>query len=227
VEGKGMKTLLGCKQVFIFDVESIGIHGPAWAWASGVFDIRTGNPVQEDHAFIDIHSWGGVMEDAKGRPWWTGREWNADPEDLKWVLDNCPRLTGEHSCVSDRRELMDRFRTVYERAAAANLPIAAETPWPVEANFLSQFISHRGAKAKWAGPYPLWDITTMTDAAGMDAMKIFHRMANERPEHDPRADIRLSARLLSLAYNQLRYAHDAAFEKAVSYGTSTILNGGQ
>ncbi len=80
--------------------------------------------------------------------------------------------------------------------------MAVECGWPVEARFLAACIDEDPDRAS-DGPYPLLEISTMMQAAGMDPMATYKRKPEELPAHDPRGDARLSARLLRIARNNL------------------------
>lgn len=81
--------------------------------------------------------------------------------------------------------------------------LAAECAWPVEGRFLNECIDTLPTDRKWAGPYPLLEISSIMIAGGMDPMANHPRLDDEQPAHNPLADARQSARLLMLAIQNL------------------------
>ena len=76
--------------------------------------------------------------------------------------------------------------------------MAAECLWPVEARFIRDCITDDAQRLPEA-PYPFHEIASIMLAAGMDPMASYPRTPSEMPPHNPLADARLSARLLSEA----------------------------
>ena len=173
---------------FIFDVESIGLHGEGFAVACGIYQ----NGKELEHSMFACPS-----DTAKGRS-----------IDRAWVLDHVRISDGDINC-KDPFEVRDRFWNYWLYAKSnvnyQNLLMAAECVWPVETNFLSQcFSDGLVAKRLIASPYPLIDICNWMAAAGIDPMKTYNRLENELPVHHPLGDIRQSARLFQTALDRLR-----------------------
>lgn len=168
------------KTFFIFDVESVGLHGEAFAVAGGVY--RNGETLSE---FFFACS----PEDALG-----------EESDRAWVRENIPPLFQNRSCPASVR---DSFWREWEAAKTVypGILMAGECVWPVETNFLSACAAVAGCK--WGGPYPLHEIASVLLAAGMDPLKTYERLPDELPRHHPLADARLSARLLFSALHGL------------------------
>jgi hypothetical protein len=76
---------------------------------------------------------------------------------------------------------------------------AADCAWPVEARFLARCVNDKPREREWQGPYPLMEIASYLEAAGMDPMKEYDRLPSELPKHNPLCDARQSARMLSMA----------------------------
>ena len=160
---------------FVFDVESVGLHGDAFAF-------------------------GWVVVDASGREKESGYE-SCDPDmcsagargDREWVAANVPQLI-----VSTQSPQGVRAAFWYEwRRARARWPgiaMAADCPWPVEARFLLDGIRDEITRAAFA-PYPLYDVAMFL----ADPTATYERMPEEMPPHHPLADARQSARLLTQA----------------------------
>lgn len=160
---------------FVFDVESIGLHGEGFAVGGG--------------AYVN-----GVAQ-------WEFRlscptdECAGSGEDLQWVKDNIPAIEETHR---SSRVMRDEFWKHWMVAFGSGAKMAVECGWPVEANFLRACIADDPTR-KWNGPYPLHEIASYLSAAGMDPMAKYDRTPMELPVHDPLADARQSARLLSEA----------------------------
>lgn len=167
---------------FVFDVESVGLHGEGFAVAGG---ISIGGVLQEEFCYSC------PPEEATG-----------NSEDLDWVKDNVPVLDITHRTPKLLRAAFWRRYT----AAKENHPgliMAAECGWPVEAGFLARCIYDEMPARKWEGPYPFHEIATYMLAAGMDPMATYNRTPSELPKHHPLADARQSARLLHEAMTRL------------------------
>lgn len=180
---------------FIFDVESIGLHGEGFAVGGGIY---IGGVAQ--HEFHYACS----PEIARGT--FTNRN---------WVRDNVPPHAG--GSKSDPLYVRQAFWQEWEEAKQAypGIHMAAECGWPVEANFLSLCIRDGNPvlflndpcetwPREFQGPYPLHEIASFMLAAGMDPMATYDRLPCELPKHDPLADTRQSARLLFEALQRLQ-----------------------
>lgn len=164
------------KSYFIFDVESIGLHGEGFAVAGGVY-LENGATQWEFRAACP-------PEAAQG-----------SDADRQWVSENVPRM--EYFYNTPRR-VRDAFWKGWIKARASGAEMAAECLWPVEAGFVRACIADDPART-WEGPYPFHEIASFMAAAGMDPMGEYERTASEMPKHEPLADARQSARLLSEA----------------------------
>ncbi len=79
--------------------------------------------------------------------------------------------------------------------------MAAECLWPVEARFIHDCITDDAQRLS-AAPYPFHEIASVMLASGMDPMATYNRTPSEMPRHNPLADARQSARLLSEALSR-------------------------
>lgn len=167
---------------FIFDVESVGLHGDAFAVAGGVY--INGRAESEFLFTCPLLECSGTEE---------SRE---------WVLDNVPPMEATHLSP---RGIRDAFWKEWEKANETYIEIhaAGECLWPVKASFMQACINDDHANRCWKGPYPFHEIASFMAAAGMDPLATYKRMESEKPAHNPLADVRLSARLLSTAINEL------------------------
>lgn len=172
----------------VLDVESIGLHGEGYAWACVVIN-GGGERVSSFHRFVDPHAARGSL---------SGRQWvseHADPEKSGWSP------TSELSSPYALRDSFWAFWKAWERNGAV---LAADCPWPVETNFLSECVADRPDDRSLGGPYPLIDIASVLLAAWMDPKAEYDRLPDELPRHDPLADARQSARLLATALKKIR-----------------------
>lgn len=165
---------------FIFDVESIGLHGIGIAVAGGIY--QNGEAIRE----FAMHC--AIMPDG------------GDEEDRQWVRDNV-KIDAESLDMLTPKALRDTFWKTWELAKAdyPGIAMAVQCGWPVEARFLCACIEDDLPARKWAGPYPMHEIASIMLAAGMDPMATYNRLPSELPAHDPLSDARQSARLLSIA----------------------------
>lgn len=162
---------------FVFDVESIGLHGEAFAVAGGVYS--------EDGQVDWEFRFATPREIAEG-----------EDSDREWVNQNVPPMGATHG---NGIEMRNAFWAEWEKAKAKGAIMAAECLWPVEGGFVQQCVRDCMSDRKWSGPYPFLEIASVLLAAGMDPMADYERYPEELPKHDPTADARQSARLLSEA----------------------------
>lgn len=170
--------------IFVFDCESIGLHGETYAVAGGLYRVtgETATPLDEFcYAVLPVFA--------------AGRD-----EDRAWVRQNVPPIAVTHE---DRGLMRDHFWIKWDTAKKLGAQMFVECGWPVESRFLAECIFDRMSERLWEGPYPLHEIASFMAAAGMDPMVKYPRSANELPEHDPMGDARLSARLLCEAFIKL------------------------
>ena len=165
----------------VFDVESVGLHGDAFAFGLVVIDAADGHEISNGFAWCDPDNV------AQG---------NVD--DREWVKNHVPPFDYSKR-VGSARELRDAFWCAWESLAANGAWLAADCPWPVEARFLLACIADEPTARQWKGPYPLIDVASVRLATGLDPLGTDERLPDELPMHDPLADARQSARLLRQA----------------------------
>lgn len=160
----------------VFDVEAVGLHGPAFAVGWVVVDRA------------------GVEREAS-ELWTPPKKLLAADDDQAWVAANVTHNESAILC-SDPAEVRARFwdRWMYWKERGALL--AADVPWPVESSFLSECVGDVYSERIWAGPYPLLDVASVRYAIGLDPLAAEPRHADELPAHCALADARQSARLL-------------------------------
>lgn len=176
-EAKSEATLAApsCSPFFVFDVESIGLHGEGFAVAGGVY---IAGAAQWEFCFCC------PMDKAEGLQ-----------ADRDWVSRNVPVMEETHR---DTYGLRLAFWQAWEKAKAGGAEMAAECLWPVEARFLQDCIRDDAQRLPTA-PYPCHEISSVMLSAGMNPMATYDRTPSELPRHNPLADARQSARLLSEA----------------------------
>jgi len=174
---------------FVFDVESVGLFGEGFAVAGGVFDVR-GDAISE----FAFH----CPDDAAC----------GTPSDRTWIRHHV--TTSDQSIkLRTTKEVREAFWQVWVSAKNDGAIMFGECIFPVETNFLEACIrdlrsSGNGSYPRGtASPYPCHEIATLMAAARMDPMMTYDRLPNELPAHEPLADARLSARLLSIALQKL------------------------
>jgi hypothetical protein len=166
---------------FVFDVESIGLHGEGFAVAGGVYMADNGAALWE-------FQYACPPETAQGFEL-----------DREWVAKNVPVLEITHRHPTGIREA---FWAKWKRAKKSGLKMAAECLWPVESRFLGDCLRDNANRLIDA-PYPFHEISSIMIAAGMDPMCTYERSESEKPAHSPLADARQSARLLSEALSRV------------------------
>ncbi len=158
---------------FVFDVESIGLHGEAFAFGISVLD--------QEGVEHSSYLYACPPDLAAG-----------SEEDRDWCRANIPEIQPN---VKDPWNLRIEFLRLWFCWAKRGAVMAADCAWPVEARFLCDVF---GAEPylKFSGPYPLIDIGSVLMAKGINPTASFTRLPSELPEHNPLADARQSGRVL-------------------------------
>ena len=173
---------------FIFDVESVGLHGEGFAVAGGIYR-RDGSVIREFAYHCKIARALGT------------------PEDRKWVTDNVT-IHATSTDMPHPKAVRDTFWHTWKKASSDGAKMFVECGWPVEAAFVEACVKDLPLTRNWDGPYPMHEIASIMLAAGMDPMATYERREHELPAHEPLADSRLSARLLFEALNKLQNKDD-------------------
>lgn len=167
------------KRFFVFDCESIGIHGEVFAVGGGIYNLQG---KAESEFLYACH-----QNSVKGGP--NGAE---DPDSRRWVQLNTPDLPITHP---HEKALRRQFWQEWMHAKTYQCAAVTETPWPVEAGFLSRCIAD-DPERYWTGPYPLFDVSSILALAGFNPLFEYPRTDDEMPKHNPLCDVRLTVRLL-------------------------------
>lgn len=171
------------KYFFVFDVESVGLHGDVFSYGYVVVENAPQMKV------VDRGSLSSGRADAQGTA-----------ADHEWVSANVPPC---RRVTSSATALRDTFWAEWIHWRAQGAVMVADCPWPVEARFLQACVDDEPAR-KAKAPYPLIDVASVMLAAGMDPIASYDRLPSELPKHDPVADAAQSARLLLAALNRIR-----------------------
>lgn len=161
---------------FVFDVESVGLHG--WAFAAGYVLIDKEGVVYDEGVFsIPIENVTGSIGE------------------FNWVKANVPVLKPTHKTYNElTKAFWDKLQTL--KHMYKDMTVWADCCWPVETNFLSQCTTRHSKNDCWDAPYPLFDIATLLQMRGKDPTAHFPRQPDELPAHHPLHDARQSARIL-------------------------------
>lgn len=162
------------KLFFVFDVESIGLHGEGFAVGYVVVD-ETGKELEAACFAAPVHKAQGTNES------------------YTWVSKNIPPILVTHGTLKNMR---DAFWYHWRRWSDKKAVMVADCSWPVEARFLLQCVDDDHVTREYLGPYPLHDLASILLAKGKDPTGKFDRLDSEKPEHDPLCDARQSARIL-------------------------------
>lgn len=168
--------------LFVFDVESIGLHGEGFAVGFVVVD--------SDGNRVDSGLFSCEPSQASG-----------NEEGVKWVKANVPPLLVTHEAPCQMRAA---FWKKWRDWKAKGAMLFADCAWPVEARFLAACVDDHFREREWEGPYPLHEIASVIWACGGDPMLTRERREDELPEHNPLADAIQSARLL---FEALKFRH--------------------
>lgn len=166
---------------FVYDVESIGLHGEAFAVAFKVFD--------EYQVFEEV-CYACKRELARG-----------DLSDHEWVEKNVPELPINAANPRHVRELFWKKLRYWEQEGAF---FWAQNMWPVDAGIITACIEDDPVDRKFKGPVPVHEISTMTRFVLNKEWP--GRLDSELPAHDPRNDVRYSARVLQQCLTKLNFS---------------------
>jgi hypothetical protein len=163
----------------VFDVESVGLHGMDFAVG---FSVVNGYGIEIQHGLMACQRNETFGNDAS----------------IEWCDKNIPDLPTTHSCPKEMREAFWAQWLCWKERGAL---LVADCGWPVEARFLAQCVDEHPDEREWQGPYPLFDLGSILLAFGKDPLQKFARKEKELPEHNPLADARQTARILTETLN--------------------------
>ena len=165
---------MSAKPLFVFDVESVGLHGEGFA--VGWVVMVDGVEVESGYAACPMTAAAGTASDRK------------------WVEENVGVYLPppEYPTPGNVREVFWGAWMSWKEEGAI---MVADCAWPVEARFLAACVDHEPEDRRWDGPYPLHDVATARLVSGLDPLATVDRLPTEEPKHHPTADARQSARL--------------------------------
>lgn len=178
--------------IVVFDVESVGLHGPAFAVGAVVMTPESVAMYRRDdteHPFVE------EFYVACSLP---ALEFDAciDYANYDWCMKNVwPALP--QVLLPNERAVRDAFWEFWRKWADRGAVLMADCGWPVEANFLSACIADDHRVREYEGPYPLLDLSTLLWRVGHNPTDTFDRQLHELPAHNPLMDARQSARILT------------------------------
>ncbi len=159
------------ENIFVFDVESIGLHGVGFAVGATVIDQKSKLEVDK---FALVSTEGMV-----------------DACDNEWVKKNVfPKISNFPNCQS-LIELRDKFYAFYCKHKDT-CEIWSDVNFPVETNFLSAVVNDDIKNREWNMPYPLLDISSQIDVS---ISRIENCGIEGLQEHNPLHDAIASAYL--------------------------------
>ena len=168
----------------VFDVESLGLHGMAFAYGFVVVDSE-GNELDSGYA--------AYKPDLKAL--------DAEPKD--YLNTNVlPALYGYTH--DDLISLCYAFWYKWLEWKQKGARLVSDVAWPVETGFLSGILALIPNLDPYLGPYPLIDVSSVLLAAGQDPVGNFERGIGESPAHNPLCDARQSARVFIQAMKELQ-----------------------
>ena len=162
---------------FMFDVESIGLYGEGFAVGYVVASVGEGpTKVLEENLFAcSPRTAGGNLNDRN------------------WVKDNIEAIPATHETPFRVRKAFWEAMNAWQQKGAL---ICTDCGYPVESNFLAACVNDNPQARSSTGPYPLYDLSSILLAAGMDPLATTPRLPNELPVHNPLCDSRQSLRQL-------------------------------
>ncbi|MHB1417198.1 MAG: hypothetical protein ACYC1C_18285 [Chloroflexota bacterium] len=157
----------------VFDIESIGLHGEAFAV-------------------------GYVLVDGEGRELESGifacppAQARGQESQRSWVEEHVPSLPLTHD---NPRGVRDAFWSLWMEAKGKGAQLVAEIAWPVETNFLSACVQDLPAQREKESDTLLYDLSTARLVRGLGSADKEERLPDELPKHNPLADAMQTARL--------------------------------
>lgn len=163
------------RHLMVLDVESVGLYGEGFAVAFEVLDWPFAQILADG-------MWACSPDVANG-----------DASGRAWVQGHIPGLAFNCSTTTEVRQ---RFWSYWLSWRAKGALLVADHAWPVETGFLSACVHESKAASAMQGPYPLLDLAVLDTLWPADAPDVNHRLDDELPAHDPRADVRQTCRKL-------------------------------
>lgn len=183
----------------VFDVESVGLYGQAFAVGSVIADLAEKTITRPVMITCPSALARGTVAD---RAW---VDEHVSTSSAAWP--KADRIEAR-----DPVDLASTFWAVWSGVRDEGAWLAADVPFPVETHFLSFAIAIAPIREQ-DSPYPLVDVASVRLAAGFDPLKTEKRRAGELPPHNPLADAYQSARLLLEAFDRIATWRGAAVDR--------------
>lgn len=167
----------------VFDVESAGLHGEGFA---------VGFVVTNGKETLDLGLYACPLYKVQGH--------KGDSEGRNWVKQHCPTIKKTHEHPRGMRTM---FWNKWQKWKVQGAVLVADCAWPVEARFLAKCVDDEPNSREWTGPYPLFDLSSVLLAMGINPLEKFPREESELPEHNPLNDAKQSARILVEHLNKI------------------------
>lgn len=179
---------------FVFDVETVGLFGPPFAFGYIVCD-KTGVELESNGFWVNLFQ-PGTLQAYKS-------SWTFTDNDVEWITKNVlPPVRAEEQNalheVQTMSELLMQFWKIWDwcKDHYDDIVMVADCPFPVETNFVGAVLTLLNKANMDNSPYPFLDVASMLLARSLDPLANYRRYEDEKPEHNPLADARQSARLL-------------------------------
>lgn len=113
-----------------------------------------------------------------------------------WVREHVlPYLANADEIVNTEDELLDSFWEFWMKHRESAVCIAY-VQYPVEARLFSQCVMKAPEERTFLGPYPLYDLSTLLVARGLDPDQNMAELSGmELTEHDAMNDVRMMAKV--------------------------------
>lgn len=183
----------------VFDVESIGLHGPGFAVGWVLVDMDRGEKLGLDTG-VEMGCGLAACDPDLVYQRMSPAQRLLHADDYKWVKAHVPVMEYAYADPNQVRAMFWACWRAYLGEFGATL--AADCPWPVEARFLALCVDAKPVSRAWEGPYPFIDVASCRKTVGLDPLGTDERLPEELPSHNPLNDARQSARLL---YEALHY----------------------
>ena len=144
--------------LLVVAVESVGLHGPAWAWG-GVLVVD--GRISERHL-----------------EWCPPETASCEADALVWANEQVvPQLlmATRTPTVSSPGQMRGRFWSCWRAAADIGAQLAVDAAWPRESGFLSAAVEDDPDGRWWTGPRPVLDIATLRLAGLAGNAKDIHQ----------------------------------------------------
>lgn len=185
---------------FSFDVESVGLYGPPFAYGWCLVD-ETGqehayNLLWHRHPYLNFFD--GIESDVNAFT-----SYALTKHDVAWARDNVLSCLPEENRALTQFDLFHRFWSDWadSKAEFGSVTMVTDCPFPVETKFLHKVVegtiyNDRVDKLMEQSPYPIIDVASVLLAHGSDPLATHERKTNELPAHNPLCDARQSVRLM-------------------------------